>query len=153
GVTVEDGGLRHLQGVFLVEIQRDEEIIAPAAPTTVLRGGDRLLFAGRVDLVRDLQNIRGLISTEHPHLLEYNSPHHTFFEVVVSAASPLVGKTLREADFRSRYQAAVLALHRAGTRVNAKLGEVRLKEGDTLLLLSDEGFASRWRDRSDFLLV
>jgi di/tricarboxylate transporter len=72
---------------------------------------------------------------------------------VVSAASPLVGKTLREAEFRERYQAAVLAIHRAGQRVNAKLGTVPLKEGDTLLLLSDQGFARRWRDRSDFLLV
>jgi di/tricarboxylate transporter len=71
----------------------------------------------------------------------------------VSGASSLVGRTLREAEFRERYQAAVLAIHRAGQRVNAKLGTVPLREGDTLLLLSDQGFAPRWRDRSDFLLV
>lgn len=153
GKTVAEGGLRHLQGVFLVEIVRDGEVIAPATPETVLRGNDRLTFAGRVDIVRDLQNMRGLISSEQPHALEFNSPQHTFFEAVVSGASPLVGKTLKEAGFRARYQAAVLGIHRAGARVNAKLGSVRLKEGDTLLIVSDRGFASRWRDRSDFLLV
>jgi di/tricarboxylate transporter len=47
----------------------------------------------------------------------------------------------------------VLAIHRAGARVNAKLGEVRLKEGDTLLVLADRGFGERWRNRSEFLLV
>jgi len=153
GVSVEEGGLRHLQGVFLVEIVRDGEMIAPATPETVLRGGDQLTFAGRVDMVRDIQNMRGLVSTELPHSMDYSSPQHTFFEVVVSGASALVGKTLKEAEFRSRYQAAVLAIHRAGSRVNEKLGAIRLKEGDTLLVVSDLDFGKRWRDRSDFLLV
>jgi di/tricarboxylate transporter len=153
GQTVEGGGLRHLQGVFLVEVGREGESIAAPAPSTLLRGGDRLAFAGRVDTVRDLQNMRGLVPAEHNHGKGYDSADYTFFEAVVSGASRLVGKTLREAEFRERYQAAVLAIHRAGQRVNAKLGTVRLKEGDTLLLLSDDGFAPRWRDRSDFLLV
>jgi di/tricarboxylate transporter len=153
GQTVEGGGLRHLQGVFLVEVGRGGESIAAPSPAAVLRGGDRLAFAGRVDTVRDLQNMRGLVAAEHNHGEGYDSADHTFFEAVVSAASPLVGKTLRQAEFRERYQAAVLAIHRAGQRVNAKLGTVPLREGDTLLLLSDDGFASRWRDRSDFLLV
>jgi di/tricarboxylate transporter len=47
----------------------------------------------------------------------------------------------------------VVAIHRAGERVNEKLGAVTLREGDTLLLLSDRGFASRWRDGNEFLLV
>jgi di/tricarboxylate transporter len=153
GQTVESGGLRHLQGVFLVEVERDGESVAAPAPSTVLRGGDRLAFAGRVDTVRDLQNLRGLVPAEHDHSAAYSSAAHTYFEAVVSGASPLVGKTLRQAEFRERYQAAVLAIHRAGQRVNAKLGAVPLREGDTLLLLSDQGFAPRWRDRSDFLLV
>lgn len=153
GQTVETGGLRHLQGVFLVEVERAGESLPAPSPATVLRGGDRLAFAGRVDTVRDLQNMRGLVAAEHQHSQGYDSADHTFFEAVVSGASPLVGKTLRQAEFRGRYQAAVLAIHRAGERVNAKLGTVPLKEGDTLLLLSDRGFGRRWRDRSDFLLV
>ena len=72
---------------------------------------------------------------------------------MVGASSPLVGKTLREAEFRGRYQAAVVAIHRAGLRVEGKLGEVRVRVGDTLLLLADAGFRSRWYDRNDFLLV
>ena len=37
--------------------------------------------------------------------------------------SPLVGRTLKEIGFRGRYQAAVLAIHRSGRRVAAKLGQ------------------------------
>jgi di/tricarboxylate transporter len=56
-------------------------------------------------------------------------------------------------EFRSRYQAAVVAVHRAGQRVSGKLGEVRMRVGDTLLLLTDPGFGVRWRDSHDFLLT
>ncbi len=154
GQTVEAGGLRSLQGVFLAEIERSGQVIAPAAPTTVLRGGDRLVFAGRADMIRDLQSMRGLAHDgEHTEVPSVAPSSRTFFEVVVSGTSPLVGQTLKEADFRSRYQAAVVAIHRSGERVRAKLGDVKLKEGDTLLLVTDADFGKRWRHASDFLLV
>jgi di/tricarboxylate transporter len=108
---------------------------------------------GKADLVVDLQTARGLVSAEERHLSEFDSVRHTFFEAVIGPASPLVGKTLRDAGFRSTYQAAVVAIHRAGERVNAKFGDVRLRVGDTLLLLTDPRFRDRWRDRSDFILV
>ena len=146
-------GLRHLQGVFLAEVEREGEFIAPVNPTTVLRGGDRLVFVGKADLVVDLQTTRGLVSSEQTHLVDFDTTRHTFFEAVVGQASPLVGKTLLEAGFRERYQGAVVAIHRAGQRVRAKLGQVRIHVGDTLLLLTDAGFRNRWRDRNDFLLV
>lgn len=153
GQSVEAGGLRHLQGVFLVEVERQGTVIAPVAPTFVLRGGDRLTFAGRVDLVVDLQAMSGLVSAEDPHLEAVDSDDHTFFEAVVGAASPLSGRTLAEAGFRGRYQAAVVGIHRSGAAVEAKFGQVRLRVGDTLLVLAADGFDERWRNHNDFLLV
>ncbi|MGE0351602.1 MAG: SLC13 family permease [Gemmatimonadales bacterium] len=153
GRTVEAAGLRNLQGVFLVEIERAGELVAPVGPGTILRGGDRLCFVGMVSQIVDLQGMRGLRSTEQAHLTHFDTTKHTYFEAVVGAASPLVGRTIKEVEFRSRYQAAVVAIHRSGQRVNAKLGEVRIRVGDTLLLITDPGFRDRWRDRNDFLLV
>jgi di/tricarboxylate transporter len=153
GIAVEAGGLRHLRGLFLAGLERDGEWLAPVAPTARLRGGDLLAFVGVADAVLELQRMRGLTSTEERHFLDFADPGHTFFEAVVGGASPLVGRTLREASFRDRYQAAVVAVHRAGSRVHGKLGDLPLRVGDTLLLLADPGFGPRWKDRSDFLLV
>ncbi len=153
GVEVEAGGLRNLQGVFLAEIERGGEQIAPVAPNQVLRGGDRLNFVGRADHVVDLQSRRGLVSAEAQHMMHFDSARHGFFQAVVGANSPLVGKTLKEVEFRRTYQAAVVAIHRSGQAVAAKLGEVKLRLGDTLLVLADPGFRDRWRDRNDFLMV
>ena len=152
GRNVEQAGLRHLQGVFLVEVQRGDRVIAPVAPDEVLEGGDLLTFVGRVGQIVDLQRMRGLESAENHQIEALARGTHAFFEVVVGA-DELAGSTLREAGFRARYGAAVLAIHRAGHRIDAKLGDVRLRFGDTLLVLADTSFRNRWRDRGDFLVV
>jgi di/tricarboxylate transporter len=153
GVTVSQAGLRQLQGVFLVEIQRDGRSIAPVGRDERLQGGDLLTFVGRVDNIVDLQRVRGLASAEARQIGSLAGNVHAFYELVVGAGGDLVGQTLKEVDFRARYDAAVIAIHRAGHRVNAKLGDVSLRVGDTLLVLADPEFRTRWRDRPDFLVI
>lgn len=153
GLTVATAGLRDLDGVYLVEIERGGETITPPNPDVVLNASDRLTFAGRVDEILDLQQTRGLRSSEQEHLIDLDSPRHTFFEAVVGRSSLLSGRTLKEVRFRSRYQAAVIGIQRDGQRVDAKLGDVRLRPTDTLLVLARPGFAQRWRSNTDFLVV
>jgi di/tricarboxylate transporter len=155
GVTVEAGGLRHLRGVFLVQIDRESEDhpVAPVGPETFLRGGDRLRFVGRVSDVVDLHTMRGLEPSVQEHLEGFDTSRLGFFEAVVGQASPLVGRTLKESGFRGRYSAAVVAIHRSGQRVQGKLGDIRLRNGDTLLVVAAPGFRARFKDSNEFLLV
>lgn len=153
GKTVEEAGLRHLEGVYLAEIQRASRVIAPVEPDRALRDSDRLIFVGRSDLIVDLQRTPGLVPLDRDQVEAIDSPQHTFFEAVVGSGGDLVGRTLEEVDFRRRYQGAVLAIHRAGDRVRAKLGTERLRTGDTLLVLADREFRTRFREGRDFLLV
>ncbi|MGA9596071.1 MAG: SLC13 family permease [Acidimicrobiia bacterium] len=153
GSTVTGAGLRDLNGVYLVQIDRAGRIITPVNPEEVLRGGDRLTFAGDVSQVVDLQRMRGLRSAEEEHLLEVDGPGHTFFEAVIGRSSPLSGRTLKEVDFRRRHAAAVVAIHRDGHRVAEKLGQIQLRPGDTMLLVADLRFERQWRHSHDFLLA
>lgn len=152
--TISDAGLRDLQGVYLSQVERAGHITAPVAPTEKLQGGDVLTFVGRVDMIVDLQRKRGLASTEEHHAQDLTHPNrHGYFEAVIGAESPLVGRTLKAIGFRVRYQGAVLGIHRAGEELRVKLGEVPLQVGDTLLILADDQFRARWRDTADFLLI
>jgi di/tricarboxylate transporter len=154
GRTVADAGLRSLTGVYLAEIERDGTLLAPIRPQEVLHADDRLTFAGNVTRVLDLQRLPGLLPAEQHHVTEAtDSRAPETFEVVVGDNSPLVGATLKDIDFRARYGAAVLAIHRAGERLTQKLGDVHLRAGDLLLVLADPDFGRRWRDGHDFLLV
>jgi di/tricarboxylate transporter len=128
-------------------------VIAPVAPEEVLYGDDVLLFVGRVSDIVDLQRHRGLVSSEHRQLTRLDGTGHGFFEAVIGSESALVGRTIREIGFRGRYRAAVLAVHRAGARMDEKLGDIQLRLGDTLLILGEEDFRDRWRDSRDFLVV
>lgn len=153
GKSVSEAGLRHLEGVYLIEIERGGELITAVSPSRTLRGGDRLTFVGEIERVVDLQKTRGLVSAEADHLLEVDRPGHTFYEAVVGTDSRLAGKTLAELNFRARYQAAVVAIHRAGERVRSKLGQEKIEPGDTLVLLAGTDFRTKSRQNRDFLLV
>ena len=58
GQTIEQAGLRHLPGMYLIEIERGGEAIVAVGPTVTLHADDRLVFAGVVESVVDLQKIR-----------------------------------------------------------------------------------------------
>ena len=154
GQSVQDAGLRSLSGVYLVEIERPGHLIAPVRPSQTLRGGDMLVFAGQVDDIVDLQGIAGLTTAESDVLDELNADRDVaFFEVVVGPSSPLAGRTPAEVGFRQRYDGAILAVHRSGEQLSEKLGAARLQSGDTLLVVGEKGFRTRWRDSGEFLLV
>ena len=154
GRSVQEAGLRALSGVYLVEVERPGRVIAPVSPEQTLRGGDTLVFAGRVDDIVDIQGIDGLTPAEDDVLDELDTTQDVaFFEVVVGPSSPLAGRTPAEIGFRQRYGGAILAVHRSGDQLAGKLGAARLRTGDTLLLVADTGFRDRWRDSGEFLLV
>jgi di/tricarboxylate transporter len=153
GIEVEEGGLRHLAGVFLVEIVRGSHVISPVRPTTSLEGGDLLRFVGKASEVVDLLEMPGLESAHAAQMGGFDLTRSNFYEAVIGPSSPLAGTTLKEAQFRSRYQGAVVAIHRGGQRIDAKFGEVRLRSADTLVVLAESGFRERYRDRQDFLLI
>ncbi|MCK6547221.1 SLC13 family permease [Myxococcota bacterium] len=154
GKSIEEAGLRNLPGLYLAEVERNGESIAAVAPDFVLHGDDRLLFVGLVGAVVELQKIRGLVPlTDQVFKLDVPRPMRTFVEAVVSDASPLVGKTIRAARFRTSYEAVVIAVHRNGDLVRSRIGDVEVRRGDTLLLETHDGFVERHRDDSSFLLV
>src|SRR6516164_516068 len=155
GKKVGDAGLRHLPGLFLIEIDRDGQAIGPAGPDEVIMANDRLVFTGIVSTIVDLEKIPGLVPAVDARY-EVSPVHQRgrqLCETVISPSSPLVGQTVREADFRALYDAAVVAVHRNGTRVSNKVGDIELHAGDTLLLQVGRDFSRAFRNNPDFYLV
>jgi di/tricarboxylate transporter len=155
GNSVERAGLRQLPGLFLIEIDRDGDILTPVTPQDVIHAGDRLVFTGVVSTIVDLEKIPELVPaadrTYEFHPQRRQQRHLT--EVVLSRTSPLIGNTVRDGNFRQLYNAAVVAVHRNGVRLTNKIGNIRLEPGDTLLLQTREEFVNTYRDSRDFYLV
>ena len=154
GKSVSEAGLRNLQASTSSRWSGTAAASRPWDRHEVLAPGDRLVFAGNVDRVLDLQSVPGLVSAEEPHFVVAGSAiDRRLFEAVVADAGDLDGTTLKDAGFRSRYGAAVLAVHRAGERLPGKLGGVRLRAGDVLLLLAEQGARRRLLSDPSFVVV
>jgi di/tricarboxylate transporter len=152
GKTIEEAGLRHLPGLFLVRIERSTEVVSPVGPGVRLFPGDILTFAGIVETIKDLRAYPGLTVTSagRPAAARADWRLH---EAVVSPGSPLVGSGVRDADFRARYNAAVIAVHRHGEQIRGRIGDIVLRPGDTLLIEAAPGFTRAYSNSTDFYLV
>ncbi len=152
GRTIAAAGLRRLDGLFLVEIDRAGEAIAAPAPDQILRGDDQLIFAGDVDNMLALRAMPGLLP-ESGTTTPASSRGRTMVEAVVSNSFPGLGQTIRAFRFRSRYDAAVIAVARNGQRVQGRIGDIELEIGDTVLIETGAGFLPRNRTSRDFFLM
>jgi di/tricarboxylate transporter len=155
GKTIEEAGLRQLPGLFLIEIDTGERLIAPVGPDDVLEANSRLVFTGIVSSIIDLERIPGLVSIVDPNyeVSPRQKQGRRLCEAVISESSPLIGRTIRDADFRATYSAAVVAVHRGGKRVEMKIGDISLQSGDTLLLQVGPHFLRAHRHDPAFLLL
>lgn len=152
GKTIEEAGLRNMNGLFLVEILRGEQSIKPLSSFTRLQENDILLFAGETESITEM-----IVSHSGLQLAQVGmyarKTQTTFIEIVISYNSTLVSKTPKKINFRSRFDAAIIAIHRNGERVSGKLGEAKLAAGDVLLLLTGEDFNLLSKDTQDFYII
>ena len=155
GLNVQAAGLRQLPGLFLIEIDRAGQITSPVRPDDLIQSDDRLVFTGIVSSILELERIPGLIHATNTgdELTRKEQNDRRLCEAVVSESSSLIGKTIREADFRAVYGAAVVAVHRFGKRIEKKIGDIEIRTGDTLLLQTRPHFLRVHAHNPDFYLV
>jgi di/tricarboxylate transporter len=149
GRTVEAAGLRHLGHLFLSEIERDGRLIVPVVPDEVIRVDDRLVFAGDVTRLDLLAGFDGLAIEGRRAGLSM----HNLVEVIVTVNAPIARRTLREVDFRSQFDAAVVAVRRGDRRLSGGIGSIPLEVGDTLVLTAGKDFEKRNNLTRNFIVV
>ncbi|WP_417345597.1 SLC13 family permease [Ferrimonas sp.] len=136
GRTVQENGLRALERFYLAEVVRQHQVISPVSPDTRLEEGDKLVFCGDVSRVTLLSQFRGLTL-----FAEGQAPlDRQLTEVIVSPTSSIIGQTLKSAEFRGRFDAAVVAMRRRGARLSGKLGQIPIEAGDVLVLSTGADF-------------
>ena len=154
GKTVAQAGLRSLNYGYLTEIDRQGRLITAVEPDRMLQPGDKLYFVGAPECASELRRIQGLKPANGSvHKLDLANHQRCLVEVVLGPEFAALGQTVRDSRFRTRFNAAILSVSREGKRVPGKLGDIRFRMGDTLLLEASQQFAEQYRFRRDFLLV
>jgi di/tricarboxylate transporter len=152
GKTVEKAGLRNLKGLYLVEIVRNDQSLTPVSPDERLQEDDALVFAGETNAVEEISKKKlGLtLPKKVERMLDKRSSVN---EIVISYNSPLIGEKVMDTDFRARFDAAIVAIHRNGERLKGKIGEQELLAGDVLLVFSGNDFISRSKNSRSFYIL
>ncbi|MBN2524290.1 MAG: SLC13 family permease [Bacteroidales bacterium] len=152
GERVGKTNLRNLKGLLLVEIVRNGRTIDGSKTDTVIREDDVLVFAGDTQKIADLvETEKGLVVSEVGMLSKAKKAE--VVELVVSQNSTLIGKEVQEVNFRAKYDAAVLAVHRNAEHISTKIGNVELRAGDVLLVYAGTAFNSRTQLSQDFYFI
>lgn len=152
GKNLLDAGLRNLKGVYLVEILRGTKMIFPVEPIEVLAEEDILFFAGNTKDIVDL--INSDVGIELPTTAKsYDSDNAEIVEAVMNNYSSLINTTVKKSDFRNRYNAAIVAIHRNGKKVSGRIGDIVLQVGDLLLLYTGSDFRNRVEIYRDLYVV
>jgi di/tricarboxylate transporter len=154
GKTIAEADLRNLPNLYLSAIVRGNKFMGAVTPQEVLQQDDKLIFVGDVTSVVDLRKTRGLIpSTDALNVISGQIFSRKMVEAVVSGSSPLIGQTIRNSQFRTRYNAAILAVHRNGHHITGRIGDIKLRPGDTLLIETSDNFLVTWKQSPDFYLI
>ena len=132
---------RGLDGLKMFDLAYIGIPITVAGLIYILVVSKRLLPADRPDNFED----------EEAEVAEDTGQH--IVEVVLASRFPGLKRKLKNFDFKRRYGAEVKEIRQNGQVITEDLGEVRLQEGDTLVLLADSAFTRTWGDSSVFLMM
>ncbi len=155
GQTVAEANLGRDYGVYVFAIARGERLLASGLAKTIVESNDHLLVSGQVPDLDRMTSQFGLGAAEpsDTDLGQLGSGGARMAEVVVAPRSDLIQRTLPEVEFTARFGLNVLAVWREGVPRRTRLAELRLQQGDTLLVQGPTASVDELRQRSEDLVV
>jgi di/tricarboxylate transporter len=153
GKKLLNSSLRQLQGLYIAEIIRGDEIIVPVTPEEIIEEGDVLIFAGDTSSIIELVNQRKDLLVDAYSDLPEGDKKMDVVEVLVAPGSVLEGQKIKETQFRDTYDAAIFAVNHYGKKVSGAIGEIELGAGDILLILAGERFREKSSSSRDIVVI
>ncbi|GAB4118450.1 MAG: SLC13 family permease [Acidobacteriota bacterium] len=155
GRTCRDLRMRERYGITVLSILRGERRMVTGLALEPLQSGDVLIVEGSLEDVLRLRNDQRVdilpgITLDDRTLSEQGQ---MVVEGLVPLNSKLVGKTVKESNFRRNFGAFVLAIRRHGETIYSRLAETPLQASDTLLMIATEERFRQFLDSEDIQVI
>ena len=171
GLSLEQTPFSNSDTARILEVKRRGQTVAVPLSEIRLEAGDILRVTSPLHRLMELHSLSGVslraedryagslvagpgsgnASTQR---LRELTEELRLVETVVGPQSRLVGRSVRQLDFRKTYQVLVLALHRRGGDILEKdFSGLSLEPGDSLLLQGEEEAIQRLEADDDFLVL
>lgn len=137
----------------VIEVVRGEEILWPGTPGLTLAEGDLVLVRGKAQAVAAIGASDGAEILPELSGRGVRGRDVTLVELVLTAGSPLIGRTVRESTIRALQGSTVMAVERRGSHLRSGIPDLELADGDTLLVQTETRRLAQFRDSDDFVLL
>jgi len=155
GKTILERGINQNYDITVLDIQRNNELITTNIRNTILKEGDILFVRGTVDnfiRMKDIEKV-ALLTDEKLTQKELVKADNVLIECIVTDKSTLVGKSLKESNFRRRFGSFVLAIRREGDILRRKVAHAIIRPFDTLLVYGSRSKVNELAMGDDFIVM
>ncbi len=155
GKSIKESKIKEIPSARVIDIVRGKNSIYALHEQLVFKEGDKIILSCKPEGIVGANEIKGLdlFSHEEFGIEHLSSKESIMVEGVVRPTSTILSKTVQEANFRSRFNLAVLAIHRKGKNVYDRIDSIRLKTSDTLLILGTKDSINELRKEEDVILL
>jgi di/tricarboxylate transporter len=155
GKTLKESRLGESLGSRVLGILRGDDPIQMPEPWEILQANDRLVVEGRLSDFEILKELEKLIVERRtrPDIEALVSGNVGLLEAILSPQTRLVGKTLRQLNFREKYGLSVMSIWREGKVYRSNLRDMALRFGDALLLFGPRDKLRMLGREPDFIVL
>ncbi|WP_417326787.1 SLC13 family permease [Halarcobacter sp.] len=147
GKSILENKLRNLESLFLSEIIRDNYSISPVNPDEIIQANDILVFTGDVKYLEILNHFDGLLLEHSRHEAK------NLLGVIISHESSLVNTKVKNSNFRTKFDASIVAIKRGDKKLSKSIGNTVLEIGDNLILAIGKDFYKRDNLKKNFYVL
>lgn len=153
GKKISETSLSKIRNFRVLEVSRSGKKINSPLKEITFSSGDKLLVKSRIEGVVDAGGNAGVeLGIEGGlGLQELQTESAVLIEGVIGPGSSLLGRSIKELNFRERYDVIILALHRRGVNLRDKFENVRLAFGDTILVEGSPDKINALSQERDFI--
>ena len=155
GKTVVQAGMGENYDLEVLGHVRDKVMRDVMTGHGSLLAGDILLIKAPAATLVQLGERAGVAvrPEKHPDEADLRSGDTVLLEAVISTNSELEGRSLKAVDFRNNFGATALAIRRGGEDMLEKIGHIRLRLGDELLIQAPRQNLDKLRSQRAFLIL
>jgi di/tricarboxylate transporter len=159
GKTVKEADLDNRYGLNVIHIHmccQDSETASPTSEHRLESGDELHIEANAEAILAAAQDLKLQLVPDRPIQPWEEEPSRSAFElaeIVLAPNSELSGRTFKQINFRSLFGLSILAVHHHGRTFFARLGDVPLDFGDSLLVQGPIEKINQLRYNRNFLIL
>lgn len=155
GSTCLKKNVNQTYDVIVLDIQREGRLFTYNVGQRILKIGDILFVKGTIESFLRMKEVEKvlLLTDEKLTQKELEQEDNILIECMITDKSDIIGRTLRESNFRKRFGAFILAIRREGSIIRNKIAHVALHTYDTLLIYGRRKQLNELAKSGEFILL